>query len=157
MKAQRFKAKLEGRGRSGAWSTIRAPFDVEKAFGSRARVSVRGTINGFAYRSSIFPDGDGNHFMMVNKAMQAGAEVGPGDVVVVIMERDDAPRAVAVPAELAAALRRSKAAREFFEGLSASCRKEYAEWVRGAKRDETRAKRAGQAVEMLASGRKRLT
>jgi hypothetical protein len=136
---------------------MQIPFDVEKAFGSRARVSVRGTLNGFGFRSSIFPNGDGTHHMMVNKSMQAGAEVGPGDVVSVTMQIDVAPREVNVPAELAAALKRSKAAREFFEGLSASCRQEYAAWVGGAKKEQTRTRRAGRALEMLASGRRRVT
>jgi hypothetical protein len=32
----------------------------------------------FAFRTSLFPDGQGGHFMMVNKQMQRGAGVGPG-------------------------------------------------------------------------------
>jgi len=47
---------------------------VPKVFGARARVPVRGTINGFAFRSSISPYG-GVHYLPVNKALRDGAKV----------------------------------------------------------------------------------
>ncbi len=89
---KQFKVRLESVGPGGAWVYIRIPFGVEEAFGSRARISVRGTINGFAFRSSIFPDGRGAHTMMVNKTMQAGARAKPGDTVRVVMTSDTAPK-----------------------------------------------------------------
>ena len=45
MKELKFKVKLEGV-TSGEVAALSAPFDVEKTFGTRARVPVRGTING---------------------------------------------------------------------------------------------------------------
>ena len=47
------------------------------------------------------------------------------------------------------------AARTAYEGLAYSHRKEYAVWVGEAKRPETRARRAAQALSMLAEGRTR--
>ena len=72
---KRFKAKLKAEGPGGGWTFLHLPFDAEKAFGSRARVSVRGTINGFAFRSSIFPNGDGTHHAWATVPRRAG--VGP--------------------------------------------------------------------------------
>ena len=63
--------------------------------------------------------------------------------------------AVDVPSDLAAALKKSKAAAKTFEGFSPSCRREYVEWITEAKRDETRAKRLATALEWLAEGKKR--
>lgn len=60
---------------------------------------------------------------------------------------------IAMPDDFAAAL--SAPARAFFDGLSPSCRREYLEWVVGAKRPETRAKRIGEAAGLLAEGKKR--
>ena len=55
-KPLRFKVKLEGvEGTALAW--LNAPFDVVETFGTRARVPVRGTINGFRFRSSLMPMG----------------------------------------------------------------------------------------------------
>jgi hypothetical protein len=148
-----FEVRLEAAGDNGAWTVLKVPFRVEEAFGSRARVAVRGAINGFAFRSSLFPSGDGAHVMMVNKAMQKGAGVGPGDVVRVTMEPDTEPRAVEVPPELAAALAAHPAAKAAFDKLSPSHRREYADHVRQAKQAATRVRRAAKAVAMLAEAK----
>lgn len=79
---------------------------------------VKGTINGFAFRTSVFPTGDGSHFMMVNKAMQAGAKAEAGDTVRVVFEKDTAPRKVVVPKDLNTALARDRQARDRFEKMS---------------------------------------
>jgi len=60
-----------------------------------------------------------------------------------------------VPAELAAALKKNKAAQKTFDGFAPSCRREYVEWVAESKREETRTKRIAQAVEWMAEGKKR--
>lgn len=151
-----FKAVIEGQGPGDAWARVFIPFDVEKAFGSRARVSVRGTINGFPFRTSIFPTGDGTHQMMVNKTMKQGAKAKTGERVNVTLDIDDAPREVEIPTDLTKALKSSATARKLFDALSPSCKKEYVEWICSAKRDETRRTRVEKAVTMLADGKKRV-
>jgi hypothetical protein len=154
--AQKFKATLDGEGPNKAWTFLRIPAAVSTAFGQRGWVSVRGTINAFAFRSSIFADGKGGHSMMVNKAMRAGAKAEQGDTVNVTMEVDDQPRVVAAPADLRKALRGDAKAAALFKTLSPSCKKEYVDWIIGAKREETRRARVARAVTLLAAGRKRL-
>ncbi|HET7585399.1 MAG TPA: YdeI/OmpD-associated family protein [Gemmatimonadaceae bacterium] len=61
----------------------------------------------------------------------------------------------AVPAELAAVLRKNGKARAGFDALSPSHRREYIEWITEAKREETRARRVAQAVEWMADGKSR--
>jgi uncharacterized protein YdeI (YjbR/CyaY-like superfamily) len=56
---------------------------------------------------------------------------------------------VSIPAELAEALAADTDAGAAFERLSFSHRREYAEWVAGAKRAETRARRVAQTLERL--------
>jgi uncharacterized protein YdeI (YjbR/CyaY-like superfamily) len=60
-----------------------------------------------------------------------------------------------VPAELVAALQKNKAAQKAFDGFAPSHRREYIEWITGAKRDETRAKRVTQTVDWLVEGKRR--
>jgi uncharacterized protein YdeI (YjbR/CyaY-like superfamily) len=63
---------------------------------------------------------------------------------------------LAVPADFAAALKKNKAARKTFDGFTApSHRREYIEWITGAKQEETRTRRIAQAVELLAEGKTR--
>lgn len=60
-----------------------------------------------------------------------------------------------VPADLAAALRRNRAAGASFEAFPPGRQREYVEWITGARRDETRQRRLAQAVEWLAEGKPR--
>jgi hypothetical protein len=83
---QRFEIQLQSGGEGGNWVLFTVPFDVQQTFGVKGRVSVTGTINGYPYCTSIFPNGDGTHHMMVNKEMQRGAGARAGDVVRVEME-----------------------------------------------------------------------
>ena len=144
--------KLEGkRGSSVAW--LNAPFDVVKEFGTRARVPVRGTINGFPFRSSLMPMG-GCHGMAVNKTMRDGAGVKPGDTVSVDMERDEDQRTVEVPLLLKKELAKSKTAQSNWKKLSFTNQKEIALSISGAKQEETRARRLAKAMGILKTGKK---
>jgi len=64
-------------------------------------------------------------------------------------------RTIDTPTDFGAALAANPAAAQFWGGLAPSHRYEYLEWITGAKRDETRVKRIGQALEWLAEGKRR--
>ena len=151
---KKFRGKLLGMGPGKAWTALKVPFSVEKVWGSRARLSVRGTMNGFAFRNSIFPDGKGVHYLMVNKVMQAGAKARPGETVAMTLAPDTAPRKVTVPAILKRGLAGNAKARENFAGFSYSHRKAYVDFILGAKQQETRERRAAKSVAMIAAGKK---
>ena len=59
-----------------------------------------------------------------------------------------------MPADIAATFARNKKARERFDALSFTNRKEYVLWVVGAKREGTRADRVTKTVEKLVAGKK---
>jgi hypothetical protein len=153
---QEFQGKLTPRGPGGAWTFMPIPFSVEKVFGSKARVLVAGTVNGFAFRNALLPEGDGTHSMMFGKEMQAGAKAKQGETVSVVLWLDDKPRTVEVPKELEAALKKNPKAAGFFAGLSPSCKKQYAEWIESAKQAETKERRVAKAVELLVAGKKQV-
>jgi hypothetical protein len=149
---KKFKVKLDGMPGSSV-AALSPPFDVVKVFGTRSRVPVRGTINGFPYRSSLMPMG-GCHRMVVNKTIRDGAAVKAGDIVSVIMERDEAERTVTAPAQLKKALAKSKTAQANWEKLSFTHKKEIARSIVEAKREETRVRRLKKAMDILRSGKK---
>ena len=60
-----------------------------------------------------------------------------------------------MPADLAAALKKSKAAAAKFEAFPPSHKREYIEWITEAKREETRRTRIATAVEWIAEGKPR--
>ncbi|MBD9467927.1 YdeI/OmpD-associated family protein [Pseudoxanthomonas sp. PXM01] len=72
------------------------------------------------------------------------------------MRAKPAPRAaLEVPADLRDALAGNPGAKAAFDSFSASARRDYIEWITGAKREDTRARRLAQAVEWLAEGKMR--
>jgi hypothetical protein len=146
--AKRFRAVLEQSQTSTA-TAITIPFDVLKTFGKRGRVAVRGTINGTPYRSSIFRMGDAPYFMVVNRKLRDLVGVSAGQTVTVVMERDDDPRTVEVPADLQTALDANPAAASAWSKLSFTHQREHVEAVTSAKRPETRARRIERAIEQL--------
>jgi Domain of unknown function (DUF1905)/Bacteriocin-protection, YdeI or OmpD-Associated len=145
---KKFKAKAEPAGPKGAWCFVAVPFDVAELWGTRGRVRVKGTINGFPFRTNIQPM-EGRHLLTFNKQLQTGAKAKPGDTVAVVMERDSEEWTVAPPAELLKAFRQRKEAKAIWDGLAYTHRKEFAQWIAGAKQEESRERRAAKAVGMI--------
>lgn len=147
-----FRARIEGK-EAGVVAAITPPVDVPEFFGTRARVPIRGTINGFPFRSSLMPCA-GKRMMPVNKSLCQGAGVRPGDIVDVVMERDEEARTVAPPPQLKKELAKSKPAQERWEKLSFTHKKEMANSIRDAKQEETRARRLAKVMHVLKTGAK---
>lgn len=147
-----FKVRLAGQPGSEVAAVI-APFDVPQTFGQKARVPVRGTINGFPYRSSLMPM-DGCYAMVVNRTIREGAHVKAGDEVEVVMERDTDERKVDAPPELKKELAKSKKAQERWEKLSFTHKKEMARSISEAKQEETKKRRLAKVMDVLKMGTK---
>ena len=76
--------------------------------------------------------------------------------VKVARRRTATPRAaLEPPAELIAALKKNKKAKDSFEAFPPSHKREYIEWITEAKTDATRQRRLAQAIEWIADGKPR--
>jgi len=133
---------------------IEIPEEIVTALGAGRRPAITVTINGFTYRSTIAVMG-GAYMVGVNAENREGARVKGGDEVDVDIELDSAPREVAVPAELAAALDAEPDARRTFDGLSNSNKSWHTYQVENAKTDETRQRRIAKSIEALRAGKLR--
>ena len=116
------------------------------------RFPVRATVNGYTWRTSVARMG-GEFLLGLNREVRQGAGAEAGDTVEVEIELDDAPREVEVPEALADALAADPTAKQAFDGLAYTHRKEYARWIAEAKRDETRERRVSEALERLRQGK----
>jgi hypothetical protein len=137
----------------GAATFITLPFDVKALFG-RARCPVRVTINDHTWRTTTQVYGDDYH-IVVNADARSAASVDAGDSVRVQVKKDDTVRTTEVPPELAVRLRTDAEAKDAFEALAPSHRREYARWVAEAKLPQTRVRRADIALERLKTGVRR--
>jgi uncharacterized protein YdeI (YjbR/CyaY-like superfamily) len=147
--AKSFQAMLERMKSRLNWIVIPIPFDVAKVWGSRGQLRVKGEINGFAFRTSLFPTGHGGHILLVNKKMQKGARAVAGTVAHFQIEPDTEKRVVTVPTELSRVLAEDRGLRRWFDQLNHSMRNDIAKWVSEPKSPEARVRRAEQIAERL--------
>jgi hypothetical protein len=152
MARKEFRGKLDRFEGVGTWIYVDVPFDVEKAFGKGGQVKVKGKVNNAAFRSSLMPNGDGTHFLVVAKSVREKAKAEIGDRVRVVLEPDAALRVMEAPPDLAKALTKNRKAKEAWDAFAYSHRKAYVDWIVEAKLDETRKRRVEKTVEKLAAG-----
>ena len=118
------------------------------------RFPVAATINGYTWRSTVVRM-RGEYMLGLSKEVRGHAGVDAGDDVQVALELDLAERTVDLPPALAEALARDPDASVAYDRLAYTHRKEFANWVAEAKRDETRDRRVAKTLEMLRAGQTR--
>lgn len=147
--AKSFEAALERMASNLGWVIARIPLDVPKVWGTRGMLKVKGEISGFAFRTSLFPTGKGYHYLLVNKRMQAGAHVAPGDTARFRLEPDTEVRKAVFPAELHRALSEDRSLRRWYDKLNYSTRKWIGDWISQPKSTGARRRRSEQIAERL--------
>jgi Bacteriocin-protection, YdeI or OmpD-Associated/Domain of unknown function (DUF1905) len=148
VKVHEFEAVVGGG--EGRLPLVELPFDVKEAYGA-ARPKVKATVNDVTLRTTVSVYG-GRSYVGFRKEIQEAAGIRLGDRVRVRIEPDLEPREIEVPEDLARALGKDRAASEAFDRLSYTHRREYVQWVAGAKKPETRQRRVQKAVELLLAG-----
>jgi Bacteriocin-protection, YdeI or OmpD-Associated/Domain of unknown function (DUF1905) len=143
----RFRAELKVEEKTATYVVV--PLDVPSVFG-RERPPVRGTVNGTPLRSTIAKYGD-EYFVPIKRALREAAGAAAGDTVEMELELDTKPRIVRLPKDFAVAL--DDEARASFDRMSYSHRKEYVDWIKEAKREETRSRRIAKVVELIRQGK----
>jgi bifunctional DNA-binding transcriptional regulator/antitoxin component of YhaV-PrlF toxin-antitoxin module len=144
----RFRAELKAEGKTATYVVV--PLDVPAVFG-RARPPVHGTVNGAPFRSTITKYGGDDYYLVVNREVREAAGVAAGETVEIEVELDTKPRIVRLPKDLAAAL--DDEARASFDAMSYTHRKEYVDWIKEAKREDTRRRRIAKAVGLIRQGK----
>jgi hypothetical protein len=144
-----FRATLERIQSRLGWTIIRIPFDVGKIWGTRGQLRVKGEINGFAFRTSLFPARGGGQILLVNKNMQQGGDARQGMSARFHLEPDLEKRIAVVPAELKRFFQEDAHLRRWFEKLNHSTRSEICKWIIQVKSPQTRVRRAEQMAERL--------
>lgn len=144
---QAFNAPIvEAASKGGAY--IEIPFNVEEVYGAK-RVKVKATFDGIEYRGSLVRMGSDCHILGITKAIRQKIGKSIGDSVLVTLKEDDEPRFIEVPLEFKEIIEQDIELLNFWNTLSYSAQKKYADWMMSAKKEETRAKRLATSVEKL--------
>jgi hypothetical protein len=143
---------LEPRGPAAAF--LLSDEQVAAVGGGPKVFPVRVTLNGVTLRLRLARMGGENMIGLARAAReQAGVSIGSAYQVDIVADAE--ARTVEVPDDLAVALADDVKARETFDALATTHRKEFVRWVNEAKRDTTRAQRIARTVEMLREGQHR--
>ena len=127
---------------------IRVPPEVLATLGQRKRAPVTVTINAYTYRTTIAVYG-GRSYIGVRREIREAAGVAAGEQLVVGLEYDAELRTMDLPEALRARLEADAKAAAAFEKLSHTRKKEFIEWLAGAKLPETQRRRMAQVIAML--------
>jgi len=156
----RFSAMLFSPRRTTAkpvsWTFLTLPKEASAQLASRSMVSIQGTLNGFPIRATLEPDGQGGHWLKVDRKMRAAAGAAVGDVVSLEIAPADEEPEPKVPPDLRKALAASDPkVREVWSDVTPIARRDWIHWIVSAKQAETRARRIASACDMLAKGKRR--
>ena len=146
---QRFRALLETAGSGPRFVIVRLPFVPEKVWKNRPGKRVKGTINGLAFRTSLFGSAAKGYGLVVNKTLQKCAHAYPGKVAEFVLEPDLEQPTATVPPELAKLMKQDRALARWFETLSSHMRKYFCDSVRQPKSPEARRRRAEKFAECM--------
>jgi hypothetical protein len=146
VKKYKFTAKILAGDGGGAG--VLFPYDTEKEFATKGKVPIKATFNGVPYTGSLIKYGFPQHTLHLPKAIREQLGKVPGDIIDVVLWKDEEERILEVPAPFER-LMKKEGLLPFFETLSYTHRKEYCRWISEAKKEETRSKRLEKAIEML--------
>jgi len=146
---KKFRGVLQPDNTALKWVIVKVPFDPAKVWPKRNRLRVKGTINGFPFRTSLFNSAKSGHILLVNKQMQKGGKVGIGGLAEIVLEPDLEERPASVPPELEKFLKEDRALKKWFGELSPSIRKYIGAAVDASKSREARMNRAEQMAERM--------
>jgi hypothetical protein len=139
-----FTARIE---RSGSLYCVAVPASVSAAIGVRRGIPVAARVaRGALFRATLVPSGGGRHRLFVNAEIRRAAGAKLNDRVHVDVRVDWGPREVALPDDLAQALR-DEGVLAAWESMPPGKREHILRWVDAAVHEPTREKRIARAVE----------
>ena len=134
---------------------VNFPFDTVELFGKKGQVKVKILLDDkVVYRSSLANMGGGCHRLGLTQAIRKELGKTFGDIVEVKLWEDKEERIVIVPNDVQELLNQNEKAKEFYDKMSYTYKKEYIHWIDDAKKEETRERRKVKMIEMLFTGKK---
>jgi len=126
------------------------PYNVKEIFKTGGRIPVIAKFDGEPYTGSLAPMGkELGHILILVKALRNKIGKKEGDSVSVEITEDKSERKVDIPPGFKKALSRNKSAKETFDKMPYTHKKEYAGYILEAKKPETRERRIQKTIEMI--------
>lgn len=147
----KFKAKLE---KIDSVNLIRLPKEESAKLPTRGLTLVEGTINGFAFKEALEPDGNKSHWLHVGAEMQKEAGLSEGDTANLEIDSTKDWPEPKIPTDLKSALDADPEASEIWMDITTLSRWDWIRWIRSTKNAETRKKRIDVTFSKLKAGKR---
>ena len=153
----RFRTKLwrPATPEGATWTFLRLPAEASEKLPTRSMVTVDGVIDDHPFQATLQPDGQGGHWLKLDKALWQAAGVAVGDVLSLTIAPVEVEPEPKVPADLRKALSAHTAARATWDDITPVARRDWIHWITSGKKAETRERRILTACDMLSSGKRR--
>ena len=136
--------RLEGKIK---WNVFYFPYPAVEHFGSKGNIPVRITVDGHAFDHTLLPSRNG-HYLVYNEFIRQAVGKNPGDSVHVTLEQDTKKRVYVVPAHIEASLKEAGVLEQFLK-LPDYEKREQANHIEAAKKEETKANRLNALIQRL--------
>ena len=137
------------------WTFLLLPKKASATLPSRSQVSVEGTLNGAPFNATLEPDGQGGHWLKIDRKLRDRCEAQVGDRVSVELTPTSKEPEPIVPPDLRKALTAAPDAKRAWSDITPLARRDWIQWITSGKRAETRAIRIAKACDMLTKGKRR--
>jgi hypothetical protein len=154
----RFKAELlrPATPKGASWTFLVLPKSASAKLSTRGMTTVEGTIDGAPFQATLEPDGQRSHWLKVTEKLREAAGASVGKVVTLKIMSAGEELEPKIPADLQKALATTPKAKALWSDITPNARRDWIQWITSAKRSETRARRVGNACDMLATGKRRV-
>jgi Bacteriocin-protection, YdeI or OmpD-Associated/Domain of unknown function (DUF1905) len=156
--AIRFTAKFmpAASGQKSDAAILTLPAKAAAALGTRGNIMVEGAINSFPFRAAVEVSLKGIHSLAVNKSLRRAAGADALETVTVEITRAGDEPEMRVPDDLREALAAKPRSQAGWEDITPLARRDWIFSITSAKQPETRVRRIEKAIDMLATGKRRL-
>lgn len=134
---------------------VEFPFSTEELFGKKGQVKIKALFDGkIEYRGSLVKMKSDCHILGLTQEIRKQLGKTFGDEVSVSLIEDKEERKVEIADDVAQIFNENKEAKELFDKMSYTHKKEYIRWIEEAKKPETRENRKIKMIQMILDGKK---
>jgi len=125
------------------------PFESFIEFGTRKPIPVRVAFDGHFVQMNLLPCGNNRHWLHVRKEIRIAIGKEEGDLVEIMVEKDDSPKTVFIPDYLQWLLENDQETMKAFSKMPNSAKKFWVEGIDEIKNEESKVERINRFFENL--------
>lgn len=153
-KAIEFKATIQKNGELNA-AFVEFPFSVEELFGKKGQIKIRAVFDtAVEYRGSLVKMKSNSHLLGLTQEIRKQLGKTFGDEVMVSLFEDKEERTVEIAEDISIVFNENPEAKDLFNKMNYTHKKEYIRWIEEAKKPETRENRKTKMIQMILDGKR---